>query len=282
MRQIQPTRAKGSAAEILIVLLIIFLFVAHLVLTRTPLRRPIKVRQVAQLRSLYTALELSSHERDGYPPSEANDPTGAPYCGAMKLAEALMGRDLLGFHPNSTFRADGLDPYGEAVLYPVDPSKDNLGLREGPYIESPPAKAWRLVDIYGEGNTGPFPEDMFVLCDVYECKRPSGERIGMPILYYRADTKATAHDVNDPNDPSSIYDYRDNHAIVALGVPGDPNAVHPMADPQRFYLNTRDRRVLEESRPYRADTFILLSAGWDGLYGTADDVFNFEWKYRED
>ena len=30
------------------------------------------------------------------------------------------------------------------------------------------------------------------------------------------------------------------------------------------------------NRPYRADSYILMSAGFDGLYGTKDDVFNFE------
>jgi hypothetical protein len=34
-------------------------------------------------------------------------------------------------------------------------------------------------------------------------------------------------------------------------------------------------------RPYRRDSYILISAGYDGLYGTADDVLNFEWKDRE-
>jgi hypothetical protein len=28
--------------------------------------------------------------------------------------------------------------------------------------------------------------------------------------------------------------------------------------------------------PYRADSFILISAGKDGDFGTADDVFNFD------
>ncbi len=30
------------------------------------------------------------------------------------------------------------------------------------------------------------------------------------------------------------------------------------------------------SRPYRSDSFILLSAGFDGEYGTRDDVYNFQ------
>ena len=29
-------------------------------------------------------------------------------------------------------------------------------------------------------------------------------------------------------------------------------------------------------RPMRSESFILMSAGFDGVYGTADDVFNFE------
>jgi hypothetical protein len=52
----------------------------------------------AQLHSISTALELHANEFDGYPPSEANDPTGAPYCGAMKLCEAVLGQDLQGIH----------------------------------------------------------------------------------------------------------------------------------------------------------------------------------------
>ncbi len=87
-------------------------------------------------------------------------------------------------------------------------------------------------------------------------------------------------DPNDPNNPANIYNYRDNFAILRLGVPGAPNAVHPLADPKRFYLNTQNENITQ-SRPYREDSYILISAGKDGLYGTVDDVCNFEWKYRE-
>lgn len=103
----------------------------------------------------------------------------------------------------------------------------------------------------------------------------------MPILYYRADPKGKVHDPDRPDDPSNIYDYRDNLALVLLGVPGEPNAMHPLADPKRFYLNTQSDKATTESRPFRADTFILISAGYDGLYGTGDDICNFDWQYRE-
>ena len=63
--------------------------------------------------------------------------------------------------------------------------------------------------------------------------------------------------------------------------PDSPGALHPLADPKRFYPNARDGKSPAQSAPYRRDSFILVSAGQDGLYGTADDICNFEWKYRK-
>lgn len=246
-----------------------------------PVFRPKNAGQRGQLQSISTALELRSNEFGGYPPSDANDPTGVPYCGAMKLFEAVVGRDLLGFHRESLFRADGLDGDGERALYPPGPTLAHLAARKGPYLQPERANAFRLLDIYGKGNTGPFDGDIRVLCDTYIRKRPSGAKTGMPILYYRADPNGTAHDVNDPDNPLNIYDYRDNQALVQLGVPGHPKDVHPLSDPRRFYLNTQSDKIALASAPYNADRFILISAGYDGLYGTADDICNFEWKYRE-
>jgi hypothetical protein len=280
MRQTKSSRARGSVAEILFVLLLVLFFVCLFIRPHPGPDFARKVKQKAQLHSLFAGLELFRNEFGSYPPSDANDAAGVPYCGAMKLAEAITGQDLLGVHVNSVFRADGQDGRG-VLLYPSDPSKENMQERQGPFIQADSANAYRLVDIYGQGNTGPFPEDAFVCCDVYERERPGGRKIAMPILYYRADTASTGHDPNDPENPDNIYGYRDNHALVVLGVPGDPNAVHPLADSRRFYMNTRDERVATKSQPYHADKFILLSAGRDGLYGTSDDVFNFQWKYRE-
>lgn len=226
-------------------------------------------------------VELFSNEFDGYPPSDANDSAGQPYCGAMKMAEALMGKDLLGFHSRSGFRADGLDPNGGALLYPPGPDAANLKARIGPYLQAENARAYRLRDVYGKSNTGPFDENLYVLCDTYDHKRPGGVKTGMPILYYRADPRRTAHDMNEPDNPANIYDYRDNQALLNLGVPGDSEGAHPLADPKRFYLNTKSDKVSTERRPYRPDSCILISAGRDGLYGTADDICNFEWKYRQ-
>jgi hypothetical protein len=44
---------------------------------------------------------------------------------------------------------------------------------------------------------------------------------------------------------------------------------------QVFYKKTLDKSALPIERPHNKDSYILISAGWDGIYGTRDDVFNF-------
>jgi hypothetical protein len=99
-------------------------------------RRKIKrcaadTKQRAQLYSTRTALELHADDFEDYPPSDANDPIGVPYSGAMKLAEAIMGQNLFGFHPKSVFRVDGLSRDGGKPLYPVEPNEADLKGRRG-------------------------------------------------------------------------------------------------------------------------------------------------------
>lgn len=272
-------RGMAKRRVLLLVAIMLFLVLAF-VAYRGAVRFTMDMRQRSMFMSIETALELLHNTFGKYPPSDANDVTGSPYCGAMKLAEAMMGQDLQGFHSKSVFRGDGMDSNGRVLLYPSQPDLDNLAARYPPYSEVEYANAERLADIYGKGNTGPFRGDVLVICDVFERERPSGKKIGMPILYYRADTTATLHDVNDPDNPQNVCDYKDDQALIGLGVPGKPGRTHPLADRKRFYLNTRNDKVGSTSRPYRADSYILISAGFDGLYGTSDDIGNFEWQYH--
>jgi prepilin-type N-terminal cleavage/methylation domain-containing protein len=48
-----------------------------------------------------------------------------------------------------------------------------------------------------------------------------------------------------------------------------------------FAYHLRNPNVTARPEPFRADSYILLSAGPDGLYGTADDLANFEVKSGE-
>jgi len=116
----------------------------------------------------------------------------------------------------------------------------------------------------------------------------TGKKTGMPILYYKADTSNNLHDPNlapTPGDSmGNIYNYWDNHALVNLGKPWEEAgkaSTHSLSNPARFYRNTRNNQITTVRQPYRTDSYVLLSAGFDGEYGTADDICNFEWKYRE-
>ena len=272
----------GVAAWIVFLLALAFLCILAVDSVRRPgLNRRRNILQKAQFNAINAATELFNNEFDRYPPSDANDPAGQPYCGAMKLAEALIGRDQQGIHARSAYRVDGLDPNGLKPLYPPKPDVANLKLRKGPFVMAKNANAYRLVDIYGKGNTGPFPEDTLVLCDCYRRAQPGGAKTGMPILYYRANSTGDTHDVNHPDNPQNIYHYQDNQSLVLLGRPGKPGGVHALADPKRFYQNTQSGESRATPEPYRRDSFILISAGSDGEYGTADDICNFDWKYRQ-
>ncbi len=246
-----------------------------------------ELRQKAQFHGIEVAIAtfVADPGTDDYPPSNDNslppahseDPT--PYGGAQKLADALVGWDLSGYHPGSNFRADGqsVDSSGATkAVYEV--SEDNLKERKEPYIDLENANAFKLGDIYEPSvlKSAGIDPDNYVLCDVRAKKRHSGRKTGMPILYYRADTSKTAHDVDDSDNPENIYNYKDNYTLLGLGVPGKPDADHPMfADPGLFYKITKRNDEAAISNPYRSNSFILISAGKDGLYGTTDDISNF-------
>jgi type II secretory pathway pseudopilin PulG len=255
------------------------------------------VEQKAQFNAIGAAIELFNNEFDGYPPSNATDPVNQAYCGAMKLCEALMGQDLLGFHSNSVFRRDKMNATGTPpLLYPpaidtMTPAlrDSNLRARKGPFLQAENANAWRMTNIYGS-NVAPFLGDSFVLCDVYSRQMQAGQKTGMPILYYKADTASSFHDPNRSgmtpvNNDGNIYNYWDNHALIMLGKPwmtqGATDSAHQMSNHGRFYKNTENEQITTTHRPFRADTYILISAGWDNEYGTADDICNYKWKYRE-
>jgi len=289
-------RAAFTIVELLTVMSIIVILIGLLVPALNQVRKFAReVRQQAQFNSISVAIELFNSEFDSLPDSDSTDPQDNPYCGAMKLAEAMVGQDLMGFHPDSVFMSNGYDLNNTKQLYynTSTPTTDPLdtSARKGPYLPIENANAYQLDDIYD--NVGNFELDHFVLCDVFGrvTHRNTGKRIGMPILYYKANTAKTMHDRSNPGNENNIYDYTDNQELLLLGKPWDPpskgGTAHKLAVEEngsageRFYMNTWNTQVTTIDRPYRSDTYILISAGNDGEYGTPDDICNFEWKYRE-
>jgi prepilin-type N-terminal cleavage/methylation domain-containing protein len=260
------------------------------------------VKQKAQFHAIEVALEAFRSDVGDYPPSRqantappASEPPG--YYGAQKLAEAVVGLDGFGFHPWSKFRSDGkADVNGNGtyeLVYDVvngikdgsttvQTAADNLKARKGPYLELEKANAVKVSSVYSSNLNVNL--NTYVLVDMFLKKMATGKKTGIPILYFRADTSQSILDPLDTQD--SIYDIEHNFmGFVFPKVPWDVSLNHPMRDDIKgtFYRRITNPNFpgtetnnYVDARPYRTDSFILLSAGPDGLYGTPDDVYNFD------
>ena len=268
--------------ELLIVLGIIAILVGLLVPALSTVKNMAKeTRQKAQLSTIELALTAFKNDYGDYPPSNLTpaEPTG-DHCGAQKLAEALLGWDLLGFHPSSSWRSDGLDAAGGAGTYDPAQTRDNdgdgvpdtLSERKGLYLELATVNAFKLGDLF---RSGQLAANTYVMCDVFNWKKvilPNGNtsHAGVPILYYRANTSRKLI--------GEIYNVLDNDALVQMKRQMDGRE-HPLtrSDNQYefFYEYIRDPKIEARPWPYRSDSYILISAGVDGLYGTSDDIRNF-------
>jgi len=95
-------KAAFTIIELLTVMSVIVILISLLIPALNRVRRYAKlVTQKNQFHSISVAMGLFNAEEDCYPDSGKEDEDGEPYCGAMKLCEAMMGQDLLGFHPDS-------------------------------------------------------------------------------------------------------------------------------------------------------------------------------------
>ena len=95
---------------------------------------------------------------------------------------------------------------------------------------------------------------------------------GNVILYYRANPTAL---------PVDVFNYSDN-APFTTRVSMENDYIDTIHDVDNFRRYTHDYRVPGDPidpavyAPQNRDSFLLISAGPDGRYGTADDVTNFE------
>lgn len=303
-----------TIVELLTVMAVIALLIGLLVPALALVKDRAKdIQQRAQFHAISAGLEMFKADFGDYPESYDNEiqpksttdtEANRKYSGANKLAEAMVGMDYLGFHPNSDFRADGTNwiqnrttpfatvsrnIYHPTINYSPDweDIDENIQARKGPYVDLENANAFRMDEVYS-GAIAPFGsfwqgptqnEYPLVLCDVYARKRggAGARKTGTPILYYRARTQYAFQDtVGSPG--TSIYNYFDNEAMLLLGLP-DRTENHRIIDggtPDIDFDDViRNKNVRGVNRPYRAGSFILWSAGKDGSFGTADDIFNF-------
>jgi len=296
-----------TIVELLTVMSIIIVLIGLLVPALNQVKRYSKeVKQRAQFHSIDVAMELFETEYGSYPSSDEDGSDGQPYCGAMKLAEAMVGQDLSGFHMDSAFRSDLRDAGDDYYLYAIPgvaqsitdaETEANKQSRKGPYLGIENANATRMKDIYAtlDNFTAANMEERFVMCDEYTRTMATGIKTGMPILYYKANLSGTRHPSPDPpgngyaaDHADNIYDFKDNDDLVDEPVPWNTAVIHPMTDDEgaandgkgpleTFYWRIWNENILlRDGRPFKVDSYILLSAGFDGLYGTRDDIYNFQ------
>jgi len=295
----EKTKHGFTLVELLTVLGIIALLVGILIPSLNMVRTMAKrTQQSAQLTGIEFAMTAFRNDTGYYPPSNWTVGAGGHYCGSQKLAVGLLGGDLLGFHPMTNWN-DPLELTSSPYL--VDnPPQENLRQRLGPYLELAEANAFRVgwaARPYSGlfENYAPLHPRTFLICDVFAARRvtitdrsgkPSTRKAGTPILYYRANLSSRTIDPAEvPGNATRqlIYDATDNRPLIELllneaRLQGE-DKIHPLGDPSGtysyFYEYITDPAVEAKNWPYRPDSYILISAGPDGEYGTADDICNF-------
>lgn len=312
-----------SLIELLVVISIITLLIGFLATGIQGVKRhATNLRQKSNFHAIEVGLELFEKDYDEYPPSrvlpDATTTTEPLVCGAQHLAEALVGRDMRGFDPESNWYA----PEEDETIYANEDDKDSTAEEEAAsrtrrwklFIELKKMGAFVMHDLYGDTYSKPVYStndytkiESFrapVITDIFRQKkitRPvppyegGSEWVGSPILYYKADSasrffKKLPAPTDGPDEFAGwIYNYEDNRAIIKLGKIKDPAVMHRFNELYTYTEDTQQRDGIDlfyktitnpkvnYDKPFNAATFILISAGYDGIYGTSDDVTNFDY-----
>jgi prepilin-type N-terminal cleavage/methylation domain-containing protein len=296
---------KGfTLPELLTAIAIIAILIGVLMPALSQVKRIAKeTKQKAQIGSIEMGINMYRNDFGAYPPSDGNnlDWWNFSYGGAQTLAEAMFGQDLLGFHVESTYINEGKDNTvitnaDRHYVYPtMSPTDRNTSLnnRKGPYLDRTNIDVFDPCQIFGKNTYPSVVSDRYVICDVFTAAKRfingKNYKIGTPVLYFRANPSA----VNTELIPSAVvddlaknvYHWRDNYYLMMLrSVAGGKE--HPLCprdsdsakaqSGEVFYGFIGDPKIANLTRPVRPDSFLLISAGGDGLYGTKDDICNFD------
>ena len=299
---VKAKRSGLTIVEMLVVVAIISLLVGMLLPAVNKVKSMAReAKQKVQFTAIDLGLATFKNDYGDYPPSDQYtrlEDTGATEntSGAQKLAEALLGWDLLGFHPDSGWRIDGMNRWdysdgtttqaaGSYWLYDRTFGRE-MDKRKDRYIDIDTANVARLgnnashdglfdLTAFGAWSDG---ADTFVLCDVFgkgkEIVLDDGTRkkSGLPILYYRADVEAES-DGPRPIRYDEVYDRSDN------ADDGSGAFWAPSPDDWRKLIRNPDS---PQEAPYRPRSYLLIAPGRDRTFGyvdgTTDDLANFKRK----
>jgi len=314
-----------TVVELLTVVVIISILIGLLLPGIGMVRNLAKTtQQKAQFVALELGIEAFKNDYGEYPESKGN--SSESYMGGQKLAEAMVGRDMLGFHPDTDWGENGSDykDYYRGLVSGFDPEdnnptgprnesdRENYEKRKDPYLELESSNVFRLQSdsanrisgLYDSSeNTTGLDDDSLVLCDVFKRNNvtvylPNNKqkmiKAGNPILYYRANL--LSKDSNVLPTENRIHDAEDNWRLIRV-VSAVMKEKHDATDDDRsksfdndggphrnFYTFVSDPKIAKPDAPpgafrywpYNSKTYILISAGRDGLYGTEDDICNFD------
>jgi len=222
--------------------------------------------------------------------------------GANLLAWALVGADLQGSAGFRDLDGDGFWSDDARMHYLADVNNQPFTSRSGPFVEP------ESVDMPSYIRAAPNVQnpDTFYIDDqpaLTEAGKVTSvmflDAWSQPILYYKASPAQPrmAGEGRFLSNPSiGIYEVADN--AMYTGLRGGSNNVaggdlgagteHPMGnfedlDPrevpstrQSFEGTIYNPNTPGVVKPYRADSYILITPGPDALYGTADDIANFD------
>lgn len=234
--------------------------------------------------------------------------------GAQWVVRYLVGKDLKGFAPRRNVPAAVLEKatteWEENGWYDsTSPNDPNAVPRVGPYVQPDGLRLVKPSALPGKPAAAPDCDEktfeQYVAVDVF----------GYPILYYaanvrygaRADAVLASFDGTQPG----VYTLKDNALFsgmckssactfprwdfgqtTVLKTPledfgEDDPPVAKDIKPDTFPYFVLNRSAWEQSKdpesgerklalPVRKDSYLLIAPGPDGLYGTSDDVKNFE------
>jgi prepilin-type N-terminal cleavage/methylation domain-containing protein len=205
-------------------------------------------------------------------------------------------------------------PDGAYSRYPNNHSNAELrgqiaNARSGPYVDLSKVRVSQIREVPANSRIYRFeiPAEVSARggADSLRDYPMALDAFGYPILYYRADPagRAIVDERNDgdpyrltSNERRGIYHWADNgplvdgddrlrlrggvdgHVLQAGYVAAGVSTSDVLSEQQyrgKFVRYITNPNIMARPEPQRPDSYLLISAGADGVYGTADDVTNF-------